>query len=65
MRQRKFFVLYYPCKATQISSMIGRVVADKYDPNNKFAPDESLSPSSILPDLNPEPHELMNCTEFL
>lgn len=53
------------CPAAQISSMLGRVVDDKYDPNFSFAPKATLAPSSILPALNPDPQKSENHTEFL
>lgn len=65
MRRRKFFVLENTRPASEISSMLGRVVDDKYDPTVNCAPKKPLAPSSILPGLIPKPSESVNRTELL
>lgn len=63
MSRRRFFILDYPISHVQMSTMLCRVVADKYNPDRAFAPDEPLA-SQLLPDLVPEPFITTNRSDF-
>ncbi|KAK1831535.1 hypothetical protein QBC39DRAFT_93047 [Podospora conica] len=63
MSRRRFFILDYPVGHDQMGTMLCRVVADKYNPDRVFAPDEPLA-SKLLPDLVPEPFVTTNRSDF-
>ncbi|KAK0752881.1 hypothetical protein B0T18DRAFT_423528 [Schizothecium vesticola] len=63
MSRRRFFILDYPVGHDQMSTMLCRVVTDKYNPDRAFAPDEPLA-SQLLPDLVTEPFVTTNRSDF-
>ena len=72
MSRRRYFVLDETCPASEIPSMIGRVVADKLLPLTKFAPIEPLTsteprhnPQDIIPSILPAPSLSTNRKDFL
>lgn len=64
MQRKRFFILDRPCSAENVPTMIGRVVADMYEPLNEFAPWQQET-RKMLEKLLPEPQISTNCQECL
>jgi hypothetical protein len=72
--QRRFFILAESIPASEVPSMMCRVVTDKLLPQQKFAPfppvgavDESQyrSTNTIIPDITPPPQTSLNSRDFV